>query len=407
MIKYVTQHIEGTGGWIKEHPEDFVVDEIPLYMPTDQGTHSYFLLEKHGLSTFEAVRRVARALHVREKDIGYAGLKDARAITTQMMSIEHVPCEQIMALNLPQIRIHWARLHTNRLRVGHLLGNRFRIRIRGHEINSMPRAQAVLRVLQERGAPNYFGPQRFGIKGDSHHIGKAILQSEWKQTIQYYLGFPHPAESPQLQEARKAFDTGDWERARELFPPLFHSERQVLDTLIDSKGDYERAFHAIPIRLRQLFLSAYQSVLFNRILSDRLPMFDRLLPGDLAIKHDNRAVFLVKDPEMEQRRVDRLEISPSGPIYGYKLKMPEGLPREYEEKILLDEGIHLTDFRSIGGAKAKGTRRSLRFEIAEANVVEDSEGLVASFVLPKGCYASVVVQEITKSSPVGTEGENI
>lgn len=405
MTKHLTQHIEGTGGWIKEVPEDFIVDEIPLYLPSDQGDHTYFLVEKKGIPTFEATRLIAKALNVRDKDIGYAGLKDARAITSQMMSVEHIPCEQVMALDIPGIQIHWARLHTNKLRIGHLLGNRFQIRIRGHKQGSVQQARDALRVLQERGGPNYFGPQRFGVKGDSHLIGKAILQSEWEDAICRYLGTPHPVESPQLQEARGCFDAGDWQQAKDLYPPAFHNEQQVLSVLMSSRGSYERAYHAIPIRLRRLFLSAYQSFLFNLILSERLPLFDKMFTGDLAIKHDNRAVFLVKDPETEQRRADRFEISPSGPLFGYKLKMPEGMPRQYEEEVISKEGVHLSDFRSVDGSKAKGARRSLRFEVAEANVVEDDEGLVVSFMLPKGSYASVVIQEITKAPLMVTEAE--
>ncbi|WP_432822691.1 tRNA pseudouridine(13) synthase TruD, partial [Trichloromonas sp.] len=130
MSSYLTATVPGTGGTIKESPEDFLVEEIPLYPPCGEGEHLYLLVEKEGVSTHDMLHRLAKALKVKEREIGYAGLKDAKARTRQTVSITGVKPEQVKALEFEDIRILDARFHGNKLRLGHLAGNRFTIRLR-------------------------------------------------------------------------------------------------------------------------------------------------------------------------------------------------------------------------------------------------------------------------------------
>ena len=201
--RYLTADLPGIGGHIKGRPEDFRVEEIPRYRPGGVGEHTYFEIEKVGLSTFEAVRRVARALGVRPRDVGYAGLKDAQAITRQTLSVHGAPPGQVLALNLPRIEVLWAERHTNKLRVGHLRGNRFAIRVRGVGREALEPCRAVLGVLARRGVPNYFGEQRFGMRGNSHLLGRAIVRRDWAGLMDSLLGQPHPDESAEAQAARR------------------------------------------------------------------------------------------------------------------------------------------------------------------------------------------------------------
>lgn len=105
LCGYLTDELPGIGGSIKERVEDFAVEELPLYAPAGEGEHTFFEIRKKGLSTFQAVRTIARALGVPAKRIGYAGLKDAQAITCQVLSVEGVPPAAVMALDLPDIRV--------------------------------------------------------------------------------------------------------------------------------------------------------------------------------------------------------------------------------------------------------------------------------------------------------------
>ncbi|RMF72010.1 MAG: tRNA pseudouridine(13) synthase TruD, partial [Planctomycetota bacterium] len=147
-------------GVIKGDYDDFVVEELPLYEPSGTGTHTYFVLEKRGLSTMNAVADIARALDVPRRQIGYAGLKDARAVTRQWMSVEHVEPDRVSQLELPRMRVLDVTRHTNKLRLGHLRGNAFRIRVRHTEPRRLAELQDALARLAQLGAPNYFGHQR-------------------------------------------------------------------------------------------------------------------------------------------------------------------------------------------------------------------------------------------------------
>src|SRR5690349_15771326 len=127
---YLTRDFPGIGGVIKQRPEDFFVQEIPLYEPSGEGEHVYAEIQKIGMPTFDAVQRIARALGVSTRDVGYAGMKDARAISRQVISIWGTTPEAVMALRIENLSVLWAARHGNKLRLGHLAGNRFAIKIR-------------------------------------------------------------------------------------------------------------------------------------------------------------------------------------------------------------------------------------------------------------------------------------
>jgi len=131
MYRYLTSHIHGTGGIIKETPEDFLVEEVPSYLPCGEGEHSYAVIEKRGITTLEAIRRISHALKVSERDIGYAGMKDAAGVTRQTLSIPRVAPEVCSSVDIHGIKVLSAARHRNKLKLGHLAGNRFRVRIRG------------------------------------------------------------------------------------------------------------------------------------------------------------------------------------------------------------------------------------------------------------------------------------
>jgi tRNA pseudouridine13 synthase len=164
--RYLTRDLPGIGGVIKEQLGDFLVEELPLYSPSGQGQHTFFEVRKEGLSTFQAVQAIAFALKVPPNSISYAGIKDARAVTSQVFSVDGISPEAVTALDLPHIRVLWAKRHRNRLKIGHLRGNSFTIRIRGVDRSALPACQAILEVLTRRGVPNRFGPQRFGQRGE-------------------------------------------------------------------------------------------------------------------------------------------------------------------------------------------------------------------------------------------------
>jgi len=267
-------------------PEDFRVEEIALYPASGMGEHLFVLVEKRDLTTPEMIGRLAAALDLDAREIGRAGLKDRRAITRQWISLPRRAAEgRLEALDVEGLRILEARPHGNKLRPGHLAGNRFSLFLAGDESEGFLRRR--LDELREKGLPNYFGPQRFGARGDNHLEGRRLLEA---------------ARKPRGARAK-------------------------------------------------LLANAWQSCLFNRVLAERLEALDRLLPGDLAWIHGKGAVFRVEDPEVEAGRVAALEISPSGPLPGKKMSVPAGEAGRLERRLLEEVGWTPNQDRHLAGAR--------------------------------------------------------
>jgi tRNA pseudouridine13 synthase len=398
-LPHLTADLPGVGGRYKMRPEDFQVTEVPLYAPCGTGPHVYFTVTKKGVATMAAAAAIARALGRGVNEVGYAGLKDARAITTQWMSVEHVEPRRLEELQLANIRIGEVARHTNKLRTGHLAANRFALKIRQTIPDPLPAAEAVLDVLTRRGAPNYFGAQRFGLRGDGWRMGRCLLEKRFGDFLDVFIGRPVPGEPAGVLAARRAYDEGRLDDAHKHWPSGRRDERRALAVLRHGRGPAAAA-RTIGKKLHRLLLSAYQSHLFNRVVAGRLDRIDRILDGDLAYRHDHGAVFRVTDPAAEQPRADAFEISPTGPIFGYRMTQPTGEPGELEQAVLDEAGLTLESFRERGRLRLKGGRRALRFHPrdVELDVGTDEWGgfLKIWFTLASGCYATVVLEEIMK-----------
>jgi len=390
--------LEPAAGVIKEDYDDFFVEEIPLYAASGVGTHTYFLLEKRGLSTMQAVYEIAQQLKVRRRDIGYAGLKDARAVTRQWMSLEHVTRERLESLQIARMQVLAVTSHTNKLRLGHLTGNRFVVKVRQPEADRLAGLQDALALLAEKGVPNYFGRQRFGGRGDAWKVGRAIVHGDPDEALDLILGRPCKDDQGTIRRARKLYDEGSYTDAAQAWPRAFRDERRALKVLHRTRGQKKRGFGAIDKALRRFYVSAYQSYLFNRVVADRLQIgLRRILPGDLAWLHRTGAVFRVFDGDAEQPRADRFEISPTGPLFGYRMTQPSGRPGQIEAELLTGEGLTPQTFRS-GKLRVKGSRRPLRFQPADASIRLGADGrgayLELRFTLPRGCYATSLLREL-------------
>jgi tRNA pseudouridine13 synthase len=399
MNNYLTDRIPGIGGTIKIEPEDFRVEEIPLYLPCGEGEHLYLDIEKCGLTTFELLQRLARALGVRERELGYAGLKDARATTRQTVSVPGIAPEQALALELDGIRIHSARRHRNKLRVGHLNGNHFVIRIRDVGMNAEETALDILHVLADLGVPNRFGPQRYGALGNSNLAGLALVRGDYAEAARQVLGDPARIANLRWRQAAAAFADGDLPGALAALPGRFRDERRMLQSLQEGKSPRE-AVLGLPRPLLRLYLSALQASLFDRMVDMRLATLGTLWRGDLAYKHANGACFTVHEPEVEQPRADRFEISPSGPLFGHRMTLASGQAGLLEEALLANAGLQLADFRLDGGLTMEGERRPLRSPLKDFTVRQETAGLVLEFSLPKGSYATSVLAEVMKPTNV-------
>jgi tRNA pseudouridine13 synthase len=338
-LPFVTGDLPGSGGVLRRSPEDFRVDEVPAYLPSGAGPHLYLHIEKRGRTTRDAVRHLARALGVPDRDAGAAGQKDKDAVTTQWLSFPCAKDPDPRALEAPGLAVLEVSRHGNKLRTGHVRANRFVLAVRGGDL---ARARACAGALLARGLPNFFGPQRFGTGGGNAELGRRLLAGD---------------AAPEVRRA-----------AHDRF-------------------------------MRRFVLSAFQSHLFNRWLAERLAdgLFAAALAGDWLKKLDSGGLFLCEDPAADGPRVAAFEVSPAGPMFGHKLRPAAGEALVREDRVLAAEGVRLQDF-ARGGGEAEGTRRAARLGVEIAlEPLAEGDGYRASFELPRGSYATVVMRELMKA----------
>jgi tRNA pseudouridine13 synthase len=410
-LPYLTNDFPGIGGTIKNRAEDFFVQEIPLYEPAGTGEHVYAEIQKVNLTTFEAVNRIAHALRVSPRDIGFAGLKDAKAVTRQVVSIVGTTEQAVMDLRVPDVTINWAIRHENKLRLGHLAGNRFAIKVRDVNPTDVVKLRPVLDEVRRRGMPNFFGEQRFGRRNDNDKLGAALIRGDNKAVLHLLLGSPDPAvDDEESLEARRAFDANDFAKAMRVFPRRSGMERRILARFVKERRP-GAAVRMIDEKLRRLWVSALQSKMFNEVVSRRSDALDRLMDGDLAYKHENGACFLVESAATEQQRADAFEISATGPLVGYRMSMPTGEPQRIEQEVLAASGLTAESFRVAGKHKVKGARRPLRVRPEEVQLeggVDDHGAFITvAFTLPAGSFATVLLRELMKSDVKATEAASV
>lgn len=402
-LPFLTSEFEPIGGVIKSHPEDFLVEELPLHEPSGEGAHIYFQIEKRGFTTMDAVAAIAKALGRAKKDVCVAGQKDARAVARQWMSIDHIKAEAVESLNLPNIKVLQITRNKTRLRAGELRANIFTVKLRD---TAMPAAEAVavaskvLQTLESRGVPNYFGAQLFGSRADSHRLGECIVKGRMEEFADLLLGGPMSSEARLVAQARQRYDNGDFEGSLKKWPWNFADQRRALQALIETGGDKRKAYNVVDKNLKKLLVSAFQSELFNEALAARMPKIDTLLAGDIAYKHESGAMFTIADPAAEQGRCTSFEISPTGPMVGPAMRKPEGEAGAIEDPIIERVALTERDMEQLGNF-VRGGRRPLRFRPRRcwATAGKDERGpyLEFAFELDSGCYATTLLREVCKT----------
>ncbi len=334
-LPYVCADVAGTGGQIRQETEDFQVEELPLYLPEGKGSHSYAFIEKRNLSTRDVFVKLLEA-GIPERNIGVAGLKDKAAIARQWMSVPRKFEDALKSLDdFEDIRILELSRHKNKLAIGHLTGNRFKLRVRGTAEealaeNAIELARASIDIINSSGMPNFFGPQRFGNYGNNAMDGYKILMGE-----------------------------------------------------------------RVPggKQLKRFFISSLQSALFNQNVCWRLERghYTGLVSGDWAKKHDTGGEFEVKELETELPRALNNDISALLPLYGKKIKIAEGDAGALEREVLEHFEIEWDAFTG-----RRGARRITRIFPKDIELEEESDGYTVSFSLPKGAFATVFMREIMK-----------
>ena len=335
----------------KQNKDDFVVTEIPLYEFSGEGEHLIIKFRKKDLTTWDAQQIFSEQLGCKAKDIGYAGLKDKNAMTVQSFSLPK-SCEANLAkFNHDNIKILETTYHNNKIKIGHLRGNKFFIRLKRVNTVDSRKMEQILGQMVTLGIPNYFGFQRFGIEGDNYKKGELIVQGKLKERSQ---------------------------------------------------------------KLRQMYINAYQSYLFNNWLGKRIEIsklidaFEpkaiyeklqlpldivkqmkkqehpfKLLPGDLMSHYPFGKIFHVENLDEEAQKFFDRDRVPTGILAGRKIKVSEGLAYEFEKEF----DIKIPE---------DGARRFAWIfpQDIESSYKDEKNWMEISFTLPKGSYATELISEL-------------
>lgn len=408
---------EGVGGTLKSTPEDFVVEEIPEPpVPVASGAVTIATVRVREWETNRLVRQLARTLHISRRRIGFAGTKDKRAITTQLFSFEGVPPEMIRGLHIKDVEILDAYRAAKPLQMGNLVGNRFRIVVR----DLRPPAERAARLAEETasqltafgGFPNFFGTQRFGtVRPITHFVGRHIVRGEFRQAVDTYVANPIEGEGSVSFEVRSALaEGGDVREALRGYPKSFTFEKAILNHLVTHPDDYVGALRQLPENLLIMFVHAYQSYLFNRILAERLrrglPIHEPVL-GDLVLPADKRGLpdreRLIEVTRDNLERVtavcQRRKGWVSAVLFGSESTFAEGEGGQIERKVIEAEGLRPEDFiiPALPRISSKGTRREVLAPIRSLETRVEDSNLHVSVELVRGAYATCLLREFMKT----------
>lgn len=352
---------------IKKSPKDFKVEEVTApgevlesnkehsFDSKPKGDYLICRLVKRDWEQNRAIREISNRMHISRRRIGYAGTKDKRALTSQRISIRKAKPKHVENLKIKDMEITPLEFSDESISLGDLWGNRFTIKIETDE---------KLREVPER-VPNYFGHQRFGkIRPITHLVGKAILNKDPEKAVKIYLAKVFPDESEDAKKAREWLKE-NWEEkpfkeALKRYPKYLGYERTMLHHLAEYPRDFINALRELPRNLEIMFIHAYQSDLFNQYLDK------------------------VKDKDLDQDE---------GPVYGYGTE----LRNKYEEGVLEENGVSLEDFKNplMPEMSSEGKRRKLFIDLEDFEVLEEGDGFyVVGFSLPKGSYATVVIDNL-------------
>ena len=411
---------EGIGGRFRVRPEEFVVNELDLFTPSGSGEHLYLRIQKKGISHREMIRRLRKLFNVPEKAIGYAGMKDRNAITSQTVSVHtDKECpqdlfEESRLMEESGLMAEWSVRHSHKLRRGNLKGNHFVIYIRDVNEFQIQKVQRILQVLSRDGLPNAYMSQRFGYRLNNHRLGVALLEERWEDLLHEWLGtggseYPQHESTFRAHFARENYEDAikGWRKGTAEYAALLQ---------LKNGASSKVACDAVPGKIRELWIDAVQAAIFNQVLGNRLQngTMSRMLPGDIAWNHASSrhgkhqwSQEETQDP-VKLQAIENIEISATGPLPGRRMSPPgediQSLESLAAEQAKVDESLLQNE-----GDGRRGDRRPLRVPVRNPQVLsgrDESYGpyIKISFELPKGAYATGVLSEIMGTEAVEERG---
>lgn len=334
-----------------QNAKDFVVEEIPLYPFSGSGEHLALKIRKKGLSTWELVQALSERIGVKARDVGYAGLKDKQAMTVQHLTLPAKFEKAFEQFEHPQIKILEMTRHNNKLKLGHLKGNRFFIRLKKVRPHDALKLAEALNKIGEAGMPNFFGFQRFGRDGDNYKKARAMLDGNAKIRGRKMQNF--------LINALQSERFNAW-----------LTKRLEISHLIEGFKPAEIAGEL-----------GWDASVIEAVKNQ--PQFFRLLEGDVMCHYPHGKLYEAQDLANEAERFKKHDVSPTGVLSGHRVVMASGLAGQ----------IEMPFFEDI---PASGDRRYAWVfpSVENSRYIEEEAHFELAFTLPKGSYATALLEEL-------------
>lgn len=414
---------EGVGGKLRTKPEDFVVREISNYPPEKaDGKFTVADITATNWETNLLVREISNRLHISRQRVGFAGTKDKRAKTTRLMSFYKVPIDKLSNVKIKDVEIDNIYCSDRPVKIGNLVGNSFEIVIRNiNENANVKNIQNIYTVIDKNdGFPNFYGIQRFGIiRPITHLVGKYIVQGDFEKAVMSYIANPFYEEGEEIYKMRDDLQkTYDFSKALKSYPNQLNFEKAMLNILAQDSSDFVGAIKELPKNLLTMFIYAYQSYLFNRILSERIKQklpLNKAVAGDIVLPI-RRGILDQEGINVKESNIDKVNFQVSkgkavisGVLFGSDSIFSEGDMGKIEQRVINSEKIDYRDFiiPDIPYISSSGSRRSLlgfvkNFYVKPFNKDSNKnhQCLMLKFELQKGCYATTLLREFMKTDDI-------
>lgn len=387
---------------IKQEPEDFRVEEVTDATPGEMGEFAFYRLDKRGWTTPDAIQAVCRRWQIDRRRLSYGGLKDRHAATAQYLTIFRGPKR-----NLAHERIAVAYLgqRPEPYTAADIRANRFAITIRSLSEEELRRAEAALAEVKQTGLPNYFDDQRFGSVGEGREfVAREMVHGRFERALWLALAAPYEFDRTDAKREKQLLRDrwGDWPGLKAALPK--GHARSLVDYLTSHPTDFKGAVARLRPELQGLYLSAYQSYLWNRMLAAWLTRnlgTENLATVDLKL---DAVPVPVRVPEENRSAWEALTL----PLPSARLKLDPSAPwAGIVDEALSGEGLTLPELRVKGLDKpffSKGERAGCvrPAGLEHLGEIDDRhrgrKKLLLKFELPRGSYATMLVKRVTAIS---------
>ncbi|MDO8339672.1 MAG: tRNA pseudouridine(13) synthase TruD [Candidatus Burarchaeum sp.] len=350
---------------------------------------THFVLQKRSWDTHGALRAIGRQLGCGIKRFSYAGMKDRQALTTQLCGVYGFAPERVMGVRVKDVEILGVWAAADKVRMGELAGNRFTVVVEGMSEGAEQKVKEIFSDLHGR-VPNYFGGQRFGMRGNSHKLGECILHGDFEGAVNEYLTGTSETSAEENAEARAARERlsneKDFAAARQYFPHHLKYELMMLEHLARAPTDFAGAIRRLPRGIMLLFVHALQSHIFNRVLSGKIAAGEVNAETSTS-EMGNLIGYETVPTERERKVLEELRIEPEN----FRLKhMPELGSKGTERQLLVE--LQGFSFEVLERPTFRFRRKGAPFCEAESGQ-EGQEAGRFRFALGPGSYATMALRE--------------